>query len=334
MPKDYQISQYDEPLCTDGWLDVTVDEGEAEPRHVRIGIERVHLEEDTGKSLHVGGATGRIHGADYSLVDYNRAGIPLVEIVTKPVAGTGAVAPWWPGPTSRSCARCSGPSACPTSGWKRARCAATCNTSLAPRGAAVGHPDRDQERQLAALGRAGGPLRDRAAGRGAGRGRTGRPGDQAFPRGHRHTTPGRSKEEAQDYRYFPEPDLVPVAPAGRLGAADARDAARAALGPAGPGCRPSGGCPTWTWPRCGNADALDLVAAPSPRARPRPTRASGGWASCPGTRTIPAPSWPTCRSHRPGGPDRRAGASGALNDRLARQVLDGVLAGEGTRTRW
>ena len=60
---------------------------------VRVEIERVHLEEDTGKSLHMGGSTGRIHGADYSLVDYNRAGIPLVEIVTKPVTGTGALAP-------------------------------------------------------------------------------------------------------------------------------------------------------------------------------------------------------------------------------------------------
>ena len=64
-----------------------------EPRPFRVEIERVHLEEDTGKSMHVGGSTGRIHGADYSLVDYNRAGIPLVEIVTKPVAGTGALAP-------------------------------------------------------------------------------------------------------------------------------------------------------------------------------------------------------------------------------------------------
>ncbi|HET9559653.1 MAG TPA: Asp-tRNA(Asn)/Glu-tRNA(Gln) amidotransferase GatCAB subunit B, partial [Actinomycetota bacterium] len=78
MPKNYQISQYDEPLCVGGWLDVDV-EGEVR----RIGITRVHLEEDTGKSLHVG-ATGRIHGADYSLVDYNRAGIPLVEIVSEP----------------------------------------------------------------------------------------------------------------------------------------------------------------------------------------------------------------------------------------------------------
>ncbi len=88
MPKNFQISQYDEPLCVDGYLDVEVD-GET----VRVGIERVHLEEDTGKTLHVGGATGRIHGADQSLVDYNRAGIPLVEIVTKPVPGTGALAP-------------------------------------------------------------------------------------------------------------------------------------------------------------------------------------------------------------------------------------------------
>ena len=88
MPKNFQISQYDEPLCTDGWLDVTVDE-----TTVRVGIERVHLEEDTGKSLHIGGATGRIHGADYSLEDYNRAGIPLVEVVTKPIPGTGALAP-------------------------------------------------------------------------------------------------------------------------------------------------------------------------------------------------------------------------------------------------
>src|SRR5262249_42688982 len=88
MPKNFQISQYDEPLCTNGWLDVDVD-----GRTVTVGIERVHLEEDTGKSLHVGGATGRIHGAEYSLVDYNRAGIPLVEIVTKPVPGTGFLAP-------------------------------------------------------------------------------------------------------------------------------------------------------------------------------------------------------------------------------------------------
>src|SRR5256714_7890587 len=88
MPKDFQISQYDEPICTDGYLDIELD-----GKSYRIGIERAHLEEDTGKSLHIGGATGRIHGATHSLVDYNRAGIPLVEIVTKPITGTGAAAP-------------------------------------------------------------------------------------------------------------------------------------------------------------------------------------------------------------------------------------------------
>jgi aspartyl-tRNA(Asn)/glutamyl-tRNA(Gln) amidotransferase subunit B len=87
MPKNFQISQYDEPLCFEGYLDVEV-AGET----VRVGIERVHMEEDTGKNTHVG-LSGRIHGAEYSLVDFNRAGIPLIEIVTKPVPGTGALAP-------------------------------------------------------------------------------------------------------------------------------------------------------------------------------------------------------------------------------------------------
>src|SRR5690348_5396851 len=88
MPKNFQTSQYDEPICFEGWTDVDVD-GET----FRVEIERAHMEEDTGKSLHVGGATGRIHGADHSLVDYNRAGIPLIEIVTKPITGAGEKAP-------------------------------------------------------------------------------------------------------------------------------------------------------------------------------------------------------------------------------------------------
>ena len=76
MPKAYQISQYDQPLNVDGFLDL--------PNGVRIGVERAHLEEDTGKSTHVGGSGGRIHGSDYSLIDFNRAGVPLVEIVSRP----------------------------------------------------------------------------------------------------------------------------------------------------------------------------------------------------------------------------------------------------------
>ena len=172
MPKDYQISQYDEPLCTDGWLDITVDAPPGPPAPVqpagrfRVEIERVHLEEDTGKSLHVGGSTGRIHGADYSLVDYNRAGIPLVEIVTKPVAGTGAArAGGRPGLRDRT----AGPGArprrigCPDGGGLAAL---RREHVPGPEGLGdVGHPHRDQERQLAALGGACRALRDRAAGR-------------------------------------------------------------------------------------------------------------------------------------------------------------------------
>ena len=176
-------------------------------------IERVHLEEDTGKSLHVGGATGRIHGADYSLVDYNRAGIPLVEIVTKPVTGTGALAPAVARRLRRGAAR---PAARPGR-VRRAdggRLAALRREHVAgARGRRrMGHPDRDQERELAPLGGARGPVRDRAAGRAAGRGQRIVQETRHFQEATGTTTPGRSKEEAQDYRYFPEPDLVPLAP--------------------------------------------------------------------------------------------------------------------------
>ena len=86
MPKNFQTSQYDEPIAFNGWTDVEVANDDGDDEMYRIEIERAHMEEDTGKSLHVGGATGRIHGADYSLVDFNRAGIPLIEIVTKTIA--------------------------------------------------------------------------------------------------------------------------------------------------------------------------------------------------------------------------------------------------------
>src|SRR5882757_4626779 len=89
MPKNFQTSQYDEPIAYNGYLDVELEDGET----FRVLIERAHMEEDTGKSLHVGGATGRIHGASHSLLDYNRAGVPLIEIVTKPITGSGERAP-------------------------------------------------------------------------------------------------------------------------------------------------------------------------------------------------------------------------------------------------
>ena len=121
MPKNFQTSQYDEPIAYDGYLDVTLDDGTV----VRVGIERAHMEEDTGKSLHVGGATGRIHGAEYSLVDYNRAGVPLIEIVTKTIPDTGARAPEVARAYVTALRDLIKRSACPTCAWTRARCAAT-----------------------------------------------------------------------------------------------------------------------------------------------------------------------------------------------------------------
>ena len=89
MPKNYQISQYDEPIAINGYLDVPLDDGTT----WRVDIERAHMEEDTGKLTHLGSETGRIEGATTSLIDYNRSGVPLIEIVTKPIEGTGGRAP-------------------------------------------------------------------------------------------------------------------------------------------------------------------------------------------------------------------------------------------------
>ncbi|WP_027343799.1 Asp-tRNA(Asn)/Glu-tRNA(Gln) amidotransferase subunit GatB [Hamadaea tsunoensis] len=207
MPKNYQISQYDEPLCSDGWLDIEVD-GEI----VRIGIERVHLEEDTGKTLHIGGATGRIHGASESLVDYNRAGIPLVEIVTKPVPGTGARAPQIARAyvtELRDVIRSLG-----VSDVRMEQGSLRCdvNTSLNRPGDDWG--TRTETKNVNSLRSVERAVRSEMI-RQAGVLRSGGRIIQETRHFHEdtgETTSGRSKEEATDYRYFPEPDLAPLAP--------------------------------------------------------------------------------------------------------------------------
>ena len=211
MPKDFQVSQYDEPLCTNGYLDVTVSTDDG-PREFRVEIERVHMEEDTGKLTHTGGETGRIHGADYSLVDYNRAGIPLIEIVTKPIVGTGALAPLVARAyvtELRDVMRALG-----VSDVRMDQGSLRCdvNVSLAPAGQPWGTRSETKnvnslrsveravrfeiERQAAVLADGGRVIQE----------------TRHFHEDTGETTPGRSKEHAEDYRYFPEPDLVPVAP--------------------------------------------------------------------------------------------------------------------------
>src|SRR5579862_7315109 len=208
MPKNFQISQYDEPLCVDGYLDVLVG-----GKTVRVGIERVHLEEDTGKSLHIGGATGRIQGADYSLVDYNRAGIPLVEIVTRPVPGTGYLAPEVARAyvtELRDVLRTLGVSDVRMEEGSM-RCDVNTSISLVGSGTWGTRTETKNVNSLRSVERA---VRTEIERQAAVLDEGGRVTQETrhFHEETGATTSGRSKEEAQDYRYFPEPDLVPVAP--------------------------------------------------------------------------------------------------------------------------
>ncbi|CAM2901795.1 Asp-tRNA(Asn)/Glu-tRNA(Gln) amidotransferase subunit GatB [Saccharomonospora xinjiangensis] len=209
MPKNFQTSQYDEPIAFDGYLDVVLDDGEV----VRVGIERAHMEEDTGKSLHVGGATGRIHGAEHSLLDYNRAGVPLIEIVTKPIEGMGARAPEVARAyvtALRDLLR-----AMDVSDVRMDQGSLRCdaNVSLMPKGASefgtrtetknvnslrsVERAVRYEMMRQAAILAEGGSITQET---------------RHFQEADGTTSAGRVKETAEDYRYFPEPDLVPIAP--------------------------------------------------------------------------------------------------------------------------
>ena len=183
MPKNYQISQYDEPIAINGHLDVPLDDGTT----WRVEIERAHMEEDTGKLTHLGSETGRIEGATTSLIDYNRSGVPLIEIVTKPIEGTGERAPEIARAyvtALRDLLRALGVSDVRMDQGSM-RCDA--NVSLKPIGTiGVRHPHRDQERQLAQERRGGGPLRDAPAGSGFGRRWPSSPGNPALPRGRLH----------------------------------------------------------------------------------------------------------------------------------------------------
>ena len=325
MPKDFQISQYDEPLCTDGYLDVDLD-----GTTIRVGIERVHLEEDTGKSLHVGGVTGRIHGAEYSLVDYNRAGIPLVEIVTKPIEGTGAAAPEVARvyvTELRDLLRALG-----VSDVRMEEGSLRCdvNTSLSPRGSgrwgtrtetknvnslrSVERAVRFEiERQAAVLDAGGRVVQE----------------TRHFHEDSGTTTSGRSKEEAQDYRYFPEPDLVPVAPSREW-----VQEIRAAL-PEAPSARRARLQAEWDLSQADmtameNAGALDLVAETVAKGA-SPADARKWWLGELARRANDDGLELTDLAITPAQVARIAElvSAGALNDRLARDVIDAVLAGDG-----
>jgi aspartyl-tRNA(Asn)/glutamyl-tRNA(Gln) amidotransferase subunit B len=325
IPKGYQTSQYDEPLCIAGSLDVEVD-GET----YRVEIERVHLEEDTGKNLHVGGATGRIHGADHSLIDFNRAGIPLVEIVTRPVPGAGAKAPEVARAyvtELREIVQALG-----VSDVRMEQGSLRCdvNISLNPVGAlewgtrtetknvnslrSVERAVRYEMRRQAAVLDAGGRVKQET---------------RHFHEDTGTTSPGRSKEEATDYRYFPEPDLVPLAPD-----AEWVEKLKAEL-PELPAARRSRLQEEWgisgtemTW--LANAGALGLVEE-TVAAGATPTDARKWWLGDLARRANEAGTELTELAITPVQVAELARliTEGTINDKLARQVLDGVLAGQG-----
>ena len=212
MPKNYQISQYDEPIAVNGHLDVPLPDGDT----FRIGIERAHMEEDTGKLTHIGSETGRIHGATTSLLDFNRAGVPLIEIVTKPIEGAGARAPEIARAYVTALRDLLRGLSVSDVRMDQGSLRCDANVSLRPIGQvefgtrtetknvnslkSVEVAVRYEMRRQAAVLESGGTVHQETR--------------------HFHedgyTSPGRDKETAEDYRYFPEPDLEPVAPSAEL----------------------------------------------------------------------------------------------------------------------
>jgi aspartyl-tRNA(Asn)/glutamyl-tRNA(Gln) amidotransferase subunit B len=296
---------------------------------VRIGIERVHLEEDTGKTLHVGGATGRIHGATESLVDYNRAGIPLVEIVTKPVPGTGALAPAVARAyvtELREVIRGLG-----VSDVRMEQGSLRCdvNTSLNPPGEEWG--TRTETKNVNSLRSVERAVRAEILRQAAVLDAGGRVIQETrhFHEDTGDTTSGRSKETATDYRYFPEPDLVPLAPDPAWVAE-----LKAAL-PEPPRVRRERLRDAWgvtehDMQSIINAGALELIEA-TVAAGTSPEAARKWWLG------------ELARRANETGAELAALASpehvaqlqklvdaGKLTDKLARTVLEGVVAGEGS----
>ena len=327
VPKNYQISQYDEPIAFDGWLDVELTDGTV----VRVEIERAHMEEDAGKNTHVGGLTGRIHGAEYSLVDYNRAGIPLVEIVTRPITGVGERAPEVAAAyvrTLRDIFRALGVS---EARMERGNVRADVNVSLRPTpDAPLGTRTETKNvnsfrsversvryeicRQAAVLDSGASVIQETR---------------------HWHedtgtTTSGRVKSDAEDYRYFPEPDLVPLEPS-----RDWVEQLRARL-PEMPAARRRRLQEEWGYADAEmrdvvNAGAVELIEA-TVAAGATPAAARKWWmgelARTANTEGVELALLPVTPEQV--GELQRLVDSGRLNDKLARQVLAGVLAGEGS----
>ncbi|MDQ1546350.1 MAG: aspartyl-tRNA(Asn)/glutamyl-tRNA(Gln) amidotransferase subunit [Actinomycetota bacterium] len=328
LAKNYQISQFDEPIAYDGEVEVELADG----RVFQIPIERAHMEEDAGKLTHVGGATGRIQGAEYSLVDYNRAGVPLVEIVTKMITGAEKDAPELAKAyvsTIRDIVLSLGIS---EARMERGNLRCDANISLSPRGSgklgtrtetknvnslrSVERAIRYEIQRQAAILHKGGTITQETR--------------------HWHedtgvTSAGRPKSDADDYRYFPEPDLLPVVPGAAL-----IEQLREAL-PEKPSIRRKRLQEAWSFTDLEFRDVVNaglLVEVEQTVAEGAMAQSARKWwmgeiARIANERGVDAASLvtPLDVSSLIALID-----SGELTDRLARQVLEGVIAGEGTPT--
>ncbi|MFJ3580821.1 Asp-tRNA(Asn)/Glu-tRNA(Gln) amidotransferase subunit GatB [Streptomyces sp. NPDC090127] len=326
MPKNFQTSQYDEPIAFNGYLDVQLEDGEI----FRVEIERAHMEEDTGKSTHIGGATGRIHGASHSLLDYNRAGIPLIEIVTKPIEGAGERAPEVAKAYVAELRELIRALDVSEARMDKGQMRCDVNLSLRPHGTttfgtrsetknvnslrSVERAARYEIMRHAAVLTSGGTIVQET---------------RHFHEDDGSTTSGRIKDNAEDYRYFPEPDLVPVAPARtwveelRGGLPELPRVRRNRL-------REEWGVSEHDMQSILNAGAVDLIVATTDAGAPS-DQARKWWM---GELARSANESGTALDELPITPAQVARvtelvASGDLTDKLARQVIEGVLAGEG-----
>ncbi|HNM85589.1 MAG TPA: Asp-tRNA(Asn)/Glu-tRNA(Gln) amidotransferase subunit GatB [Mycobacterium sp.] len=325
MPKNYQISQYDEPIAVNGHLDVPLEDGTT----WRVDIERAHMEEDTGKSLHIGSDTGRIAGATESLLDYNRAGVPLIEIVTKPIVGAGERAPQIARAyvtALRDLLRAldvsdvrmdQGSMRCDANVSLMAKDADEFGTRTETKNVnslkSVEVAVRYEMRRQAAVLRAGGTITQETR--------------------HFHedgyTSPGRVKETAEDYRYFPEPDLEPVAPSREL-VERLRGTIPELPWLARKRIQSDWGVSDEVMRDLVNAGAVDLVAATV--AAGAPSEAARAWwgnflvqkANETGVELDALPITPAQVAAVV-----KLIEDGKLSNKLARQVIEGVLAGEG-----
>lgn len=330
LTKAFQTSQSDEPIAHDGYVDVELEDGTM----FRVDIERAHMEEDAGKNTHIGGADGRIQGADHSLVDYNRAGVPLVEIVTRPIEGAGERAPEVAAAYVQALRDIFRALDVSEARMERGNVRADINVSLRPtpdsplgtrtetknvnsfRGiaAAVRY---EIQRQAKILSEGGHILQE----------------TRHYHEDNGSTSSGREKSDSEDYRYFPEPDLVPIRPDRawveelRASLPELPVAKRRRL-------RAEWGYADMEMRDVINAGALELIEA-TVGAGCDPASARKWWM---GEISRRAKEREVSLDEAGVSPEQVAELqelidSGRINDKLARQALEGVLAGEGGPTQ-